>query len=298
VAERSPSRTSKEQVIACELLPEVRTSIETYARELREAAPSIGSHGLNEDEFWDAGLFHGAIEKLRGTQAASTDQKRSFVEEILSFLKSKGFIKDWTFSGGGERHDYCIEMPKGRLVIVEAKGCLDGNNTNIYVRPQNADEFIIWSLCQNPGADPKHNVWSGIHTRLGTEVIHRPDRVDGLVIWDMLCGTAGRPCPKTQKTNSRETSLPRRKVPPPCIYVFPRTRPDPRNNPCPVCWRLEEVTFLNALSKAFRCNSHDITYVRIEARREAADLQRKTTLVRDNAVVCESSWNAIKRANP
>ena len=298
MVERSRKLISKEQVIACELLPEVRTSIEVYARELRKAAPGIGAHGLREDEFWDAGLFHGAIEKLRGTQSASTDQKRSFVEDILSFLKSKGYIDDWVFSGGGERHDYSIRMPKGRLVIVEAKGCLDGNNTNIYVRPQNADEFVIWSLCQNPGADPKHNAWSGIHTRLGAEIVHRPDRVDGLVIWDMLCGTAGRPCPKTKKSRSRETSLSGRKVPPPCIYVFPRTRPDPRNNPSPNCWKLKEVAFLNALSNAFHCNSHDITYVKIEARREAADLQRKTRLTRDNAVVCESSWNTIKRANP
>lgn len=288
----------RENVIPCDLLPETRAAIGQYAIELRKAAPSLGTHGLDEEAFWDTGLFHGAIEKLRGIQAASTERKRRFIEDILGFLKDRRLIADWTFSGGAERHDYCVVMPKGRVVIIEAKGCLDGNNTNIYVRPPNADEFIIWSLCQNPGANPKHNAWSGIHTRLGAGIIHRPDRVDGLIIWDMICGTTGRRCPKLVAHPERETVLARRNVPPPCLYLFPRSRPEPRNNPSPAPWRLEEVTFLHALYKAFHCDHGDVTQVRIEARREAANLQRKTTLLRGGEVVCESGWNAIRRANP
>jgi hypothetical protein len=289
---------SKDGVIPCSLLPETKEAIETYARELRVLAPTLGSHGLSEDEFWDAGIFHSAIERLRGIQAASTDRKRRFLENVLEFLKTKKFIKDWAFSGGGERHDYAVTMPKDRLAIIEAKGCLDGNNTNIYVRPPNADEFIIWSLCQNPGANPKHNVWSGIHTRLGAEIIHRPDRVDGLIIWDMLCGTSGRPCPKLKENPAREIALGKRKVPPPCLYLFPHSRPEPRNNPAPAPWKLEEVTFLHALYKAFGCDKHDVAFVKVEARREGADLQRKTTIIRNKDVVCESEWNALRRANP
>lgn len=289
---------TREKVIPCSLLPETIEAIEAYASELKRIAPSIGSHRLDEDTFWNTGIFHGAIERLRGIQAASTEQKRRFTEDILRYLKSKRYISEWAFSGGGERHDYCVEMPTGKLIIIEAKGCLDGNNTNIYVRPPNADEFVIWSLCQNPGANPKHNVWSGIHTRLGAEIIHRPDRVDGLIVWDMLCGTSGRPCPKIIESPERVIVLETRRVTPPCFYLFPRSRPEPRNNPSPAPWRLEEVTFLQALYQAFGCNRSDVTQVKIETRRREADLQRKTTLIRNNDMVCESSWNTIRRANP
>ena len=37
------------------------------------------------------------------------------------------------------------------------KGCLDGENTNKFERPTEADEFITWSLCTNSGADPRRN---------------------------------------------------------------------------------------------------------------------------------------------
>lgn len=44
-----------------------------------------------------------------------------------------------------------------------------------------------------PNRDSRHNVWSGLHTRLGAEVVHRRQIVEGVVIWDMLCGTPARP---------------------------------------------------------------------------------------------------------
>jgi len=274
----------------------VQAAITAYADDLKRSAADIGQHGLSKKDFWDSGIFHGAIEKLRGKQAASTEAKRAFVEEVLNHLQQTGGIQGWTFTGGGERHDYAVEMPGGRCVVVEAKGCLDGNNTNIYVRPQNADEFIIWSLCQNPGADPAHNAWSGIHTRLGAEVIHRADRVDGLVVWDMLCGTAGRPCPKLRASPDRATTLGRRTVPPPCIYLFPRTRPEPRNNPSPAPWRLEDVKFLEALHSAFAGDAADVALVRLLTRRKGASLQRKTTLTRSGETLCESVWTTLRRA--
>lgn len=285
-----------EPVIPCTLLPEVRELIASYATSLRDAAPSIGNHGLDRQAFCDSGLFHAAIEKLRGTQAASRETKRAFVDGVLSYMKSVGAITDWAFTGGGERHDYTIEMRGSRRVTVETKGCLDGNNTNIYVRPPDANEFIIWSLCQNPGADPRHNAWSGIHTRLGAEIIARPDRVDGLVIWDMLCGTAGRPCPKLLHEHSRGPRVAGRKVPPPCIDLFPRTRPEPRNIPNPEPWKLADVKFLQALHNVFRCGAADVTEVGIEAQRSGVKPQRRTVLLRAGTHVCSSHGTTLKRA--
>jgi hypothetical protein len=225
---------ARRPIIPCELLPETKGRIDAYVDALIQAAPEIGSHGLSQEEFRNSGIFRSAIERLRGAQAASMIEKRLFMTEVLDHLQAGSLIRRWSYEGAGERHDYQTIMPTGHISIVETKGCLDGNNTNIFERPPQADEFVIWSLCQNPGSDPRHNAWSGINTRLSAEIIHRKQRVDGLVIWDMVCGTVGRPCPKLSANPDRATRISAtRVVPPPCIYLFPRSIPDARNNPTP-----------------------------------------------------------------
>lgn len=283
-------------VIPCRVLRETKDRIEEYAEQVRGAAHSIGTHGMSEQEFKDSGLFHAAIERLRGQQAASMTTKRTFVADVLDYMEKQGAIKSWTSTGGSDRHDYEIRMPSGRVAIVEAKGCLDGNNTNIFVRPPNADEFVIWSLCQNPGADPRKNVWSGIHTRLSAEIIARRELVDGLIIWDMLCGTVGRPCPKLVEDASRATTVKHRNIPPPCIYLFPRLVPNPRNNPRPPMHDLRGIEFLAALAETFKCNEDEIMEAQFEVRMSGSQLQRQTTLRRGGAIVEKSDWTELRRA--
>jgi hypothetical protein len=252
---------------------------------------------LNPEEFWNSGIFHSAIERIRGTQAASMIEKRAFMTEVLNHLKTAALIRSWSYQGAGERHDYEATMPNGRISVVETKGCLDGNNTNIFERPPQADEFIIWSLCQNPGSDPRHNAWSGIHTRLGAEIIHRRQRVDGVVIWDMACGTAGRPCPKLAANANRATQISAsRSVPPPCMYLFPRSIPDARNNPTPACWQLNEIQLLHSLWKGFHGDAADVIEVRIEARIEGVDVQRRTRFFCEGEEMKASKWATIRRA--
>jgi hypothetical protein len=287
----------KQAIIPCELLPQVKQTIEAYAEELKDQAHTIGSHGLSEKEFHDSGIFRSAVERLRGIQAASMTEKRIFMSEILSYMQTAEKIKNWEFTGAGERHDYQVEMPDGKISIIETKGCLDGNNTNIFERPPNADEFIIWSLCQNPGSDPRHNAWSGIHTRLSSEIIHRKQKVDGLVIWDMACGTLGRPCPKIIADPSRQTKVSTRAVPPPCVYLFPRSIPDPRSNPEPPVWKIDEVKLLQNLLDTFKGNESDIIEVSIQARMHEANIQRKTIFVCLENQLGESNWTSIKRAS-
>ncbi len=282
-------------VIFCELSQTTDQLIQSYVEALITQAPSIGNHGMSADEFWRSGLFRAAIERLRGTQAATTNEKRNFIERILDFLKTQGKIASWKFSGLRERHDYEVDIG-GYICIIEAKGCLDGNNTNIFQRPPNADEFIIWSLCQNPGSDPRHNVWSGIHTRLSAEIMHRKERVDGLIVWDMLCGTKGRICPKLATQPDRCTRVGSFDLPPPCLYLFPRTIPDVRNNPNPVCWKIDEVRFLKILYDVFKCNAQDVVAIGIEARVSGSDIERRTVWKRDSQIVVKSQWTKIKRA--
>lgn len=285
-------------IIPCELLPQTSARIHAYVEALIEAAPQIGTHGLSPEEFWNSGIFRSAIEHLRGTQAASMAEKRAFMAAVLDHLRGTGAIRDWSYQGSAERHDYEVTMSGGRISVIETKGCLDGNNTNIFERPPQADDFIIWSLCQNPGSNPNHNAWSGLHTRLSAEIIHRRQRVDGVVIWDMVCGTVGRPCPKLVSDPTRATQISGgRSVPPPCIYLLPRSIPDARNNPTPACWRIAELPLLQALWANFMGEGSDVVEVRIEARIRGVEVQRRTRYIREGIEIAQSKWTTVKRAH-
>ena len=287
----------KQVVIPCVRSSETQELIERYADELRAAAHSVGTHKLSSTEFKDSGLFVAAVERLRGQQAASMAVKREFVDSVLVYLKQKKLIKEYRFTGHGDRHDYRVTLKDDKVSIFEAKGCLDGNNTTIWTRPPEADEFFIWSLCQNPGSDPRLNAWSGIHTRIGGKIVAERTLVDGLVIWDMLCGTIGRRCPKVAADESRRTTLLNGKsVPPPCLYLFPRTFPDPRNNPAPKTKKLSDVGLLGALYQAFKCREDDVTDIGIEVRMSGANVERRTTLRRKGKLLGQSDWTELKRA--
>jgi len=287
-------RIDKTQAIPCELTDESKSRIESYKEALIAAAPSIGDHNLSEREFWRSRIFFSAVEQIRGTQAASMANKKGFIDAALSRLKTARRISDFAFTGAGDRHDYQVMFRDGRVCIIEAKGCLDGNNTTVYTRPANADEFVIWSLCQNPGADPKHNLWSGVHTRLGGKIIAEKEPVDALIVWDSLCGDPGRPCPKIAA--GRGVKIKGHHTPPPCIYLFPRTVPDPRNNPNPAVWKIEEVKLANALLLEYGGDTRDVTEVHIHARMNGVNVERKTTLKRSGKIVTESDWTELKRA--
>ena len=220
-------------VIPCQHSEKLRKQIVELAETLRTQSHTLGEHGIDEREFYASGVFRGAVERLRGQYAASMREKRELTTHILNHMEDRKFIVDWEPAGDANRHDYRVQLTSGRTAIIELKGCLDGNNTNIFERPPHAHEFIIWSVCTNAGADPRHNAWSGIHTRLSAEIISRGQLVDGLVIWDMACGTVGRPCPKLLADPSRTTVVGPFSLPPPCLYMLPATIPSPRNNPSP-----------------------------------------------------------------
>jgi hypothetical protein len=188
-----------------------------------------------------------------------------------------------------------VTLPTGRVAVIELKGCLDGNNTNIFQRPANANEFVIWSVCTNPGADPRHNAWSGIHTRLSAEIITRQELVDGCIIWDMVCATIGRLCPKIAGKPERVSEVGHFKAPPPCIYLFPGTVPQPRTNPTPVAQSIDDVQFLKALHKCFKGDDVELNYVDFVVEYKGADIVRKTRVRRGAEVVRESAATAIRR---
>ncbi len=283
-------------VIPCQHSEKLRKQIVELAEALRTEAHTLGDHGIDEKEFYDSGLFRGAIERLRGQFAASMREKRELATHVLNHMEDRKFIVSWESAGDANRHDYRVQLPSGRTAIIELKGCLDGNNTTIFVRPPHAQEFIIWSVCTNAGADPRHNAWSGIHTRLSAEIISGGQRVDGVVIWDMACGTVGRPCPKQIADPSRTTVVGPFLLPPPCLYMLPATIPSPRNNPSPPPQALADVQIMQAFNDCFACVEAEINYVSIDVEHRGADTVRTTRVRRDGAVQKESRPTAIRRS--
>ncbi|PZQ11911.1 MAG: hypothetical protein DI565_17170 [Ancylobacter novellus] len=282
--------------VLCEANAELRLRITEFAETLRTQAHLLGSHGLSEAEFYQSGLFRGAIERLRGQFSASMQEKRDFVRSILNYMQDHDYISDWDSAGDANRHDYVVTMKDGKKAAIELKGCLDGNNTNIFERPPHVSEFIIWSVCSNPGADPRHNVWSGIHTRLSAEIIAREQRIDGLLVWDWICGTLGRRCPKTTTETDRLTVVGPFELPPPCIYLFPGTIPSPRNNPRPTSQNIEQVGILSAFHKCFGGKDEHLNSVEFEVKYQGVETMRTTTIRRKGVAVRQSQPTPIQRS--
>ena len=283
-------------VIPCEQDPRLRAEIDRFAEVLKTQAHTLGEHGLDEADFYQSPIFRGAIEKLRGEYSATMRGKREFVQHVLNHMEDGGHIAGWDPTPGKARNDYYVRLNSGRLAVIDLKGCLDGENTNKFERPADADEFITWSLCTNTGADPRRNAWSGIHTRLSAEMISRNKRVDGVVIWDMICGTLGRPCPKLATLGDavRRTAIGPFLTPPPCIYVFPATIPS-RTRPAAIAQGLDQVELLAAFQAAFGGDAAEVSYVDFEIGEQADELLRRTVIRRGGAVVTASELTAIRR---
>lgn len=132
-------------VIPCRQDVKLKSLIEEYAEALKAHAHEIGEHGLDEAEFYNSGLFRGAIERIRGQFSATMRDKRLFVRHVLNHLQDERAIQDWDSISDVGRHLYAVTAEPGRTSIIEVKGCLDGNNTNIFIRPPDVDEFVIWS---------------------------------------------------------------------------------------------------------------------------------------------------------
>jgi hypothetical protein len=280
-------------IIPCEQNEGLREQIEQFAEVLKTEAHRLGQHGLDERDFYNSGLFRGAIERVRGQFSATMRGKREFVQHALNHMEDSGFIAGWDLTEDANRNDYSVRLNSGRLAVIDLKGCLDGNNTNIFERPADADEFVIWSICTNRGANPRRNAWSGIHTRLSTEMISRNQRVDGVVMWDMVCGTIGRPCPKVTQPD-RLTDIGPFAVPPACIYLMPASIPNPTAKRA-VAQSLDQVELLKAFHECFGGLDEELHSVDFEIQRNGAELLRKTTVRRNGAVQQESEMTPIRR---
>lgn len=282
-------------VIPCEQNAGLRDQIEKFAEVLKTQAHLLGDHGLDEKEFYNSGLFRGAIERIRGQYSATMRPKREFVQHVLNHMEDAGLIEGWDLSEAAERSDYWVRLPAGRNAVIALTGAMDGNNVTLFERPDAADEFIIWSMMTNAAGDPRRNAWSGIHTRLSAEMIARDQQVDGVIIWDMVCGTVGRPCPKIVGEQSpRLTDVGPFRVPPPCIYMFPSIVPGGAVTKA-VAQPIADVALLSAFHSCFRGRDDELNHVDFEIQLAGAETWRKTTIARGGIVQVESEMTPIRR---
>jgi hypothetical protein len=78
-------------VIPCKQNQALRDNIEKYSEVLKVEAHKLGDHGLSEDEFYNSGLFRGAIERIRGQFSATMRDKRDFMRRVLNHMQDGGF---------------------------------------------------------------------------------------------------------------------------------------------------------------------------------------------------------------
>ena len=127
-------------------------------------------------------------------------------------------------------------------------------------------------------------------------MISRNKRVDGVVIWDMICGTLGRPCPKLAALDGavRRTAVGPFITPPPCIYVFPAAIPS-HAQPLSTAQHLHQVELLAAFHSAFGGRDEEVNYVDFEMGEQADELFRRTVVRRAGMVQHASEMTVIQR---
>jgi hypothetical protein len=86
-------------VIPCVKNRELQKLIRDYAEVLKTDAHKLGAHGLSEEDFYNSGVFRGAIERTRGQFSATMGPKREFGRDVLNYMQDHGFIQDWEPAG-------------------------------------------------------------------------------------------------------------------------------------------------------------------------------------------------------
>lgn len=177
----------------------------------------LARNGLTEAEF--ASALPTAIQKIRGSAAASNSERREFLTCLFDGLKDAGIIAGYIRPDYGDDTVYELDVPGVGKVAIIQKGCPDGIHSSVkWSRPEWADEAYLWWLCDSLSYEPGEHVAKGVN-RLRNRFFDQDyrDAVDGVIFHNSLCGTPMRPCPKIAKA-SRIGEV---DIPPPCIWVMP-----------------------------------------------------------------------------
>lgn len=78
-------------VIPCQKNRHLEKLIREYAEVLKTEAHTLGTHGLDERDFYDSGLFRGVIERIRGQFSSTMRDKREFSRDVLNYMTESGW---------------------------------------------------------------------------------------------------------------------------------------------------------------------------------------------------------------
>jgi hypothetical protein len=160
-----------------------------------------------------------AIQRIRGSAAASNSDRRNFLIAIFQRMVADGVISHFDIPDYGDDTVYRLSVPSIGSVAIIQKGCPDGAHSSLnWTAPDWASETYLWWLCDSSQQEPGDHVAKGVN-RLRNRFFSSEytDAVDGIIFHNATCGTPLRPCPKI----ALSIDLDGKKVPPPCIWVMP-----------------------------------------------------------------------------
>jgi hypothetical protein len=190
------------------------------------ADPSfLDTKGLSPDEYRLALPI--AIERLRGSAAASNSGRRDFLSLLLDRLVQDRLVSTVIKPAYGADTVYRLAVPNlGDIAIIQ-KGCPDGaHSSRTWSIPDWAKETYLWWMCPSLSRQPGEHVTLGVNRLRQKFFANQSETLDGIIFHNDLCGTNLRPCPKAQ----RAITVGDIAVPPPCIWIMPEPGEGPDFN--------------------------------------------------------------------
>ena len=188
---------------------------------LGDNAAELGKHGLSRDEYLHA--LPMAIERLRGSAAASSADRRQFLALMFERMLDERLISKLEKPRYGDDTVYKLTVPGLGAVAIIQKGCPDGaHSSSAWTVPDWAQETYLWWLCPSLTNQPGDHIAKGVYRLRKKFLSASGGPLDGVIFHNELCGTGKRPCPKT----GYAIEIQGLKVPPPCVYLMPRLDPD------------------------------------------------------------------------
>jgi hypothetical protein len=214
---------SSDQVAPCRhagVMPEVAVQRSVDAIKNLDLAPEyLAKFGLSVDEY--IASLPIAIQRMRGSDAATTGFKRKYLTNIFAEMQRLELIAAFEEPKYGKDTVYRLRVPGYGDIAIIQKGCPDGNHSSsAWTVPEWAKESYLWWLCPSLRYSPGVHINKGINRLMPRFVASSTDvnekLLSGVIFNNEICGTANRPCPK----KSLSLNIADTQVVPPCIYLF------------------------------------------------------------------------------
>jgi len=198
---------------------EIVSKVASILEALADDTAYLSARGITSEEYRCA--LPVAIEKIRGSRAASNSNRRQFLVTLFEQMKLRGLISGFEMPRYGDDTVYRLSIEGFGDVAVIQKGCPDGAHSSVrWSAPKWAKETYLWWLCSSLALEPGEHVVRGTNRLRQRFFSNAEDVLDGVIFHNELCGSPQRPCPKRSRSVIMAGSM----VPPPCIYVMPEHR--------------------------------------------------------------------------